>query len=207
MAKTQDAALAELADLGKSLGEIVDDQEKKKEILNGILATIGSLDKDDAKALFKNEKVQRLIELASSEMVDSSTLPPGSYMPGPMGMKVAWTESHLNKLIADGKMELVRNYRPVSTPHGPIVWNGLVRYFRARQPITVPQCFVDVYEAHLDAEMLAEQHAEWLFRKGDYLRDRSVLTEGGVRVRGTGGVGQGHYVPGGGLVDMSDREG
>lgn len=203
--KTKDAVLSELAELGASLAEVAEDEAKKTATLNKILDSIGGLSKDDARDLFKNEKVQRLIELASDELAEVSTDGPGSIGKGPMGQKKQWTEADLSRLIESGQMEMVKNYRPITTPKGPVVWNGLSRHFRARQPITCPGCFIYVYEQHLTAEDLAEQHASWLFRKQNGLSDPSMMTENGLRARGTGD--QGHYVPGGGLVDMSDREG
>jgi hypothetical protein len=59
----------------------------------------------------------------------------------------------------------------------------------------------------LTAVDLAEQHAAWLFHKRDTLGDLSIITEGGIRVRGTGTPERGHYVPGGGLVTVGDQGG
>lgn len=209
--KTKDAALAELAELGASLADDAADAAKKQETLSAILDTIGTLDKDTARDLFKNEKVQRLIELASTELAESSDDRPGSIRttrdgaPLPFAQKKPWTENDLTRMIERGEMEMVHNYRPPTSI--PVIWNGLRRNFRAKQSITCPKCFVDVYEQHLTAEDLAEQHAAWLMGKRDTLGDLSLLTEGGVRSRNTGTPGHGHYVPGGGLVTMGDRDG
>lgn len=204
MAKTQGEALAEIAELSKTLGEAAEDRAKTDKTLKSILDTIGTLDKDDAKALFKNEQVQRLIELASEEIAESSDSLPGTIGSGPFGQKKPWNESDLNKLIEQGKMALVRGYTPWTSI--PVFWNGLRRNFVAQEEIDVPQCFVDVYKQHLAAEKQAEQHAAWLFRKRNTLGDASMANENGFRARGMAGEGQGHYVPGGGLVDMSERE-
>jgi len=214
MAKTQDTALAELAELGAALGAAVDDTEKKSHTLKQILDTIGELDPDDAKALFKNEKVQRLIEIATAERAEASDDPPGTVYDGIVGgvvvrglMKKPWNEADLTRLIEKGEMQLVRNYRPPVTKH--VIWNGLGRWFVARRPITCPECFVYVYEQSLDAAELAEQHADYLFKRGAYkdstgrLADPGMITAGGAKARATGEGG--YYQPGGGMVHMGER--
>jgi hypothetical protein len=206
MATKASAALAELAQLGSSLADVAEDKAKQQETLGKILDTIGTLDKDTAKELFKDPQVQRLIELASGELAETSDDRPGSIRSGPFGQKKPWNEADLTKLIESGEMEMVRNYRPITTT--PVIWNGLRRDFRARQLITCPGCFIYVYEQSLTAQEIAEQHAAWLMRMpgSDRLEDWSVVTEGGLRARGTGTPGHGHYVPGGGNVAMGDRE-
>ncbi len=201
--KTKDSVLSELAELGASLAEVAEDEAKKQETLKGILGSIDGLDKDTAKELFKNEKVQRLIELASSELAEASDGGPGTIAPGPFGPKRPWTEADLARLIERGEMKLVHDFEPVETI--PIFWNGLRRNFQANEPITCAACFVDVYRQHREALRLGEEHAAWLFRKRNNLRDGSMLSEGGMRARGSGD--QGHYVPGGGAISMDDREG
>jgi len=207
--KTKDSVLAELAELGASLADAAEDEAKKQETLNKILGSIDGLDKETAKDLFKNEKVQRLIELASEELAESEGDLPGSIRstkdgaPLPFAQKRPWTEGDLQKLLQEGKMKLVEDFMPITT--APVIWNGLRRNFVAMEPMTVASCFVDVYREHLAALKRNEEHVAWLFRKRNDLRDPSMLTEGGVRMRGSGD--RGHYVPGGGNVAMDDAEG
>lgn len=208
MAKSKDTALAELAELGSALADVVEDTEKKNATLKSILDVIGELDPDDAKALFKNEKIQRLIEVASTDLTESSDDPPGTIRPGMIGgqvvagfIKKPWNEADLMKLIAQGKMELIRGYRPLTSQ--PVIWNGLRRNFQARRPIDVPACFVYVYEQSLNETELGEQHAAFLFKKTNVVSDWSIVNENGIRMRGTGS--DGHYIPGGGLVTMGDE--
>lgn len=212
MAKNKDAALAELADLGKSLAEVVEDQEQKQGKLREILDLVGSLDKDDAKALFKDERVQRLIEVATSELAESSDDPPGTVYGGMMGgvmvkglTKKPWNEADLKRLIREGKAKIVKGYRPEVTRD--VFWNGLHRQFVARRRMDVEDTFIGIYEQSLDAEELARQHAEWLFKKRDSVDDWSIVTTNGARARGTGTSG--HYEPGGGMISgrSEEREG
>ncbi len=210
MPKTKDTALAELADLGKQLAAAAEGQEDTKATLDKILDTITGLDKEDAKALFRNEAVQKMIEMASEGRAQNTDDPPGTVYSGMIGttvvpgfVKKPWTESDLAKLVADGKMTLVKNYRPITTQL--IIWNGLRRQFVARRPITCPDCFVYVYEQHLSAIDLAEQHAAWLFKKTNHVDDSSILTSNGARARGTGTSG--HYEPGGGNISGRAEEG
>ena len=210
--KAKDNALASIAELAKGLAEAAEDREKTSGTLKEILNLIGGLDKDDAKALFRDERVQALIEAATDQQAQSSDDPPGTIYSGLIGgqmvksmTKKPWQENDLRSAVERGEVEMVY-YEPRSTV--PVVWNGLKRYFVADQEMYVEKIFVDVYKESLAATRAASEHAAWLFKKLQALspQNRSMVTPGGARARGT--ADQGWYVPGGGNVGgRSEDEG
>lgn len=202
MAKTQEEALSELGDLGKSLAEATTDRVKQGGILRQILDLIGGLDKDDAKALFKNEKVQTLVEAASTELAQSSDDPPGTIYDAVIGGQLIkgfnsklWTNGDLVRQNGEGASKMVQ-YTPRTTQM--VGWNTLERHFIADEEMWVEQCFVDVYKESLRALKLAAEHAAYNFKKGTHLSDSSIRSDRGIRARATGDAG--HYIPGGGQI-------
>lgn len=207
--KTREAALANIADLAKGLADAAEDQTKRNKLVDGILDEIGSLDKDDAKALFRDERVQALIEAVTEERAESSDDRPGTIYAGMIGStpvkgftKKAWTESDLRKEVEKGHATIVR-YTPRSTQ--PVIWNGLVRQFVEDEPMWVEDTFIGIYEESLFATKAAADHAQWLMRKRDTLRDPSMVTPNGAKARATGSSGW--YVPGGGMIAGRGEEG
>jgi hypothetical protein len=206
--KTKETVLGGLADLAKGLAEAAEDREKTSGILKEILGMIGELDKDDAKALFKDERVQALIEAATTEQAQSSIDPPGTIYSGVVGGQVVrgfvkkdWEESHLRAAVENGAMTLV-DYEPRTTQ--VVIWNGLQRQFIADTPMTVEKCFVDVYRDSLKMARDGAEHAQWLFKKRDMLHDPTLVTGNGAKARATGE--RGHYEPGGGLIALRPSE-
>lgn len=202
MARDQEAALAELGDLGKSLAEAATDRTKQTGILRQILDLIGGLDKDDAKALFKNEKVQTLVEAASTELAQSSDDPPGTIYDAMIGGQLVksfnskpWTNGDLKRLQGEGASKMVQ-YTPRTTQM--VGWNGLERHFVADEEMWVEQCFVDVYRDSLRAMKLAAEHVAYNFKKSGHLSDSSIRSDRGIRARATGD--QGYFIPGGGQI-------
>lgn len=207
--KAKASPLANIADLAKGLADAADDRAKTSAILKDILDQIGGLDKEDAKALFKDERVQGLIEAASAELAESSTDRPGTIYPGMIGnvqvkgfTKKPWTESDLRKCVDRGEVEIVR-YVPRTTQ--PVIWNGLVRHFVEDEPMWVETTFIGIYEDSLFQTKAAADHAAWLMKKTDRLRDPSMVTPNGAKARATGSSGW--YVPGGGMIAGRGEEG
>lgn len=216
--KKESGELSEIASLAAQLQEAAEDTERQQGILGAILEQIGKLDPESAKALFRNEAVQALLERASDEHAASADDPPGTVYAGTIGgvaikgfVKKEWTEADLRadyeRAVAAGVPPGERgagepvSFMPFTTK--PIFWNGLRRQFVAMKQMRVEQCFIDVYMQSLGAEQLAAQHAAWLFRAGPPPDDRSMITPEGATARATGS--EGHYLPGGGNIALDDR--
>lgn len=203
----QTDALSDLASLGSALADAAGSQRDKEKIKDQILERIGTLDKDTAKALLRDERIQRLLEMISDEKAQNSSDPPGTIKPGWIGntqvngfTKKEWTEADLRKETnAAGKPV---TFIPVETIQ--VFWNGLMRQFIADEEITVEKCFKDVYDEHRRAMRIAGEHASYLFKKRDNVSDWSLITAEGARARGLAETGW--FVPGGGSVIMAAEQ-
>lgn len=200
MADTQ-TALDDLALLGQALAKTANKTKEQEKVKDAILDTIATLDKDVAKAIFKDERIQQLVEMISDEKAQNSTDPPGTIKPGWIGntqvngfTKKEWTEADLAK-CRDGAGKFV-TFTPVETV--PVFWNGIMRQLIADEEITVEKCFKDIYDEHRRQLRRAGEHAAYLFKQRDTLSDPSMVTAEGARVRGL--AEQGWFKPGGGSI-------
>lgn len=194
-------ALSDLAALGSALGAAAGKAKEADKVKNLILEKFETLDIDTAKALLKDERVQRLLEVLTDERAQAAGDPPGYVREGWIGntkvqgfTKKEWTEADLrNQPNAAGKLV---TFTPGETI--PIFWNGLMRQFIADEEITVEACFKYIYDQHRLATKQAREHAAYLFKQRDTLSDTSMVTAEGARARGTGETGW--YKPGAGSI-------
>lgn len=205
MPTNAESALSELASLGSALAETAGKEMENAKVRDEILNKFATLDTDTAKALLKDSRVERILEIVSDERAQSTADAPGTIHDGWIGntrvngfTKREWTEADLRK-ERDAAGKLV-TFIPHETL--PVFWNGLMRQFIADEEVTVEKAFYDVYQEHRRAGKLAKEHQEYLFRKRDHMSDWSFVTPEGARARGTGETGW--FVPGGGSIITPD---
>lgn len=201
MATDTSSDLGDLAKLGAALAEVAGNAEKKTRVIDMIMDKIGSLDKETAKLLVQDERIQNLLEVVSSEKAQSANDPPGTIYDGFIGqtkvkgfVKKPWSERDL-AADREGAGKLV-SIVPSETIL--VFWNGLRRQFIADEEMVVEKCFVDIYNEHRRNTKLGSDHAAYLFKKRDTMSDWSMLTREGAKVRGMGDTGW--YVAGGGSI-------
>lgn len=201
-------ALNDLGVMAASLIKEANNAGEQAKIKAKILDLFGQLDTDTAKSLLKNDQVMGLLEVISDEQAQASADKPGTVRSGFIGQtkvngftKREWTEADLRK-ENQGAGKMV-TFTPFETL--PVFWNGLMRQFIAFEETTVEKCFYDIYQEHLKATVLGRDHARYLFRQQDTLRDPSMISPEGARARGMGE--QGWYKAGGGSVLTRDNAG
>ena len=193
--------LEELAKLGMALASKAGSAMEQEKIKDDILRKIGSLDQDVAKRLFRDERIQRLVEIASDDQAQRGEEPPGFIKDGYIGstpvhgfVKKEWTEADLRaRRDSAGKFITFIPHETI-----PVFWNGLRRQLIADEEVTIERCFYDVYQEHRRLTKVAKEHAEYLYRKRDSLSEPGVVGESSARARGMAEVGW--YSPGGGSI-------
>ena len=193
-------ALLELAGALKSASS---SKARRAEVVGKIEALLNSLDPKEYPDIAKSEVVQRLFDVVveqKTEQAAQAGQAPGSivWIKSPQtGMmvaanKVPWHETHL-KGFERVTFELAEPRT--------VIWNGLRRDYSPDVEYTDYRMFYDLVRESRRATQDGEQHAEYLMRKRNTLRDPSIAGVGTAKVRGSADVGT--YIPGGGTFEPS----
>ncbi len=201
--------LTALGDLAKQLEAAGEDAEKSVAIAKQIDAALGTLSKDQMKELLGMPAVARLFEIAGEKQAEGKhddEAPPGTYNYRNIGgnmvpvSKKPWDWRWLNTRYP---MKLIMNDERKRT----ICFQGLCVTLLPRERKILPEPFYGVWERKIIDEGLAEQHAEYLFkRRAQPPDDPSILTPASFTSRETANHdGSGNlYNPGGGIPPMAD---
>lgn len=182
---TQDAAADELKQLAAALYSAAGDKIKRTRAVSDLEAFLERLNPRDFPEIANSDVVLGFVDqLAKQKAETNLTDPPGTvYGRGTVAQhKKPWTERDL----ANSGMSMVEFY--VAEPEC-VIWNGLRRDYQPGETYRDYKCFLDVITERNRNLRLANEHAEYLFKKRTHLTDPSVTTLGTARVRGTAEFG------------------
>jgi len=200
----ESSELKELAKLAADLVAAGEDVDAAVKVAQEIDARVGALPESARKKLLEQPAVKNLLAQALEpyeKAKGNAEEPPGSYIYRvvngnrvPAGKK-PWTLQWLNTRYP------TKTWRNVDRQI-TLGFMGIMVTLRPRQEVTLPEPFHGVWERWLIDQDLANEHAEYMFKKRDRVSDPSILSPSSnlVRETATGHNGEANtYVPGGGV--------
>lgn len=191
----QEDPSAVLAQLLSEIQKAVGDKANHDKVAAGLEEALSNISIADYPALADNPVVEKFVETVTQAKARSKDIPPGATIGRGLSVgKKPWTWQDVEKLVREGKMELVK----VTCPENiTVIWQGLRYTFVADTEVVVPSPFWTVYQDARANRKFAERHAAWLAKKTEDHHPDMVTPEG-VRARGMGD--KGFWQPGAGMI-------
>ncbi len=184
-----------LAAFDEALEAAKADKEREAQVVAQLEKVLSKLTVKDFPQLADNPVVEKFLEKIDEAKAKDERIRAGAITGKGLAVsKKPWTWQDVNRLIAEGRMEVVEYTCPENIA---VIWNGLRYSFVADVPVRVPSPFRDVYLEARKARRFGQQNAAFLMKKAEAVHPDMVIPEA-VIARGSGDMG--HYLPGGGLI-------